>query len=75
MLQAGWENIIGILPVSQALLLGLLVIRLLRIELPGERSTGRLALVAGAFLTGLPTLASRRRPGGQPPRATASGIS
>jgi len=50
MVQAGWEDVIGILPVAQALLMGWLVLRLLRIETPGERSLGRLAMVAGAAL-------------------------
>lgn len=50
MLHAGWGNTIGILPLSQALLLGLLVMRLLKIEPRGERTLGRLALVAGAAL-------------------------
>ncbi len=50
MLQAGWGDVIGILPVSQALLLSLLLVQLLRIEPSGERTLGRLALVAGAVL-------------------------
>jgi uncharacterized membrane protein len=50
MLDAGWKPVIGILPVSQALLLGALVLLLLKIERPGERTLGRLALVAGAAL-------------------------
>ena len=50
MLQAGWGHVIGILPVIQAMLMGLLVMLLLRIEPPGERAQGRLALVAGAAL-------------------------
>ncbi len=49
-IHAGWEQAIGILPVSQAVLLALLLMRLLQIELPGARSLGRLALVAGAGL-------------------------
>ena len=49
-LQAGWGNAIGILPVIQALLMALLLIRLLGIEAPGLRALGRLALVAGAGL-------------------------
>jgi hypothetical protein len=51
---AGWEDVIGALPVVQALFLGVILIRLLRIEPIGKRSTGRLALVAGvslAFIT------------------------
>jgi len=50
MLNAGWDSVIGILPVFQALLMGLLVVRLLQIQRPGERSLGRLALTAGAAL-------------------------
>ncbi len=50
MIRAGYEGVIGVLPVTQALLLGLLLVRLLRIELPGARQLGRLALVAGAAL-------------------------
>jgi hypothetical protein len=49
-IQAGWGQAIGILPVAQALLLALLLIRLLGIEPGGTRSLGRLALVAGAAL-------------------------
>jgi hypothetical protein len=49
-LKAGWGDAIGILPVIQALLMGLLLMRLHRIETPGKRSLGRLALVAGAGL-------------------------
>jgi len=54
MLHAGWGNAIGILPVVQALLMGLLLVRLLKMEPAGMRSRGRLALVAGtglAFIT------------------------
>jgi uncharacterized membrane protein len=50
MLQAGLENVIGILPVAQALLMGCLLLSLLAIEPRGARSLGRLALVAGAAL-------------------------
>jgi hypothetical protein len=50
MIQAGWEQAIGILPVFQALLIVLLLLRLLGIEPRGMRSLGRLALVAGAAL-------------------------
>ncbi len=49
-IKAGWEQAIGILPVAQALLLALLMMRLLEIEPRGARSLGRLALVAGAGL-------------------------
>jgi uncharacterized membrane protein len=49
-IQAGWGHSIGILPVAQAMLLALLLMRLLKIESRGERDMGRLALVAGAAL-------------------------
>lgn len=49
-IQAGWEDAIGILPIAQALLMTLLMVRLLGIEKRGERTMGRLALVAGAGL-------------------------
>ena len=49
-IQAGWEQAIGILPVVQASLLSLVLLRLLKIEPPGARHLGRLALVAGATL-------------------------
>jgi hypothetical protein len=45
---------IGVLPVAQAIVLLLLLVRLLRIEPPGERDMKRLAIVAGtalAFIT------------------------
>jgi hypothetical protein len=54
LITAGWENEIGALPVVQALLLGFILIRLLRIEPIGKRAPRRLALVAGvslAFIT------------------------
>src|SRR6185295_19411240 len=44
----GW--MIGILPVAEAIILILLLIRLLRIEPPDARDLGRLAVVAGAAL-------------------------
>jgi uncharacterized membrane protein len=47
---AGLESIIGILPVAQAALMGLLVLQLLRLEPAGERNRGRLALTAGVAL-------------------------
>jgi uncharacterized membrane protein len=50
MIQSGWEQAIGILPVTQAVLLSLVLMRLLKIEPVGERHLGRLALVAGAAL-------------------------
>jgi uncharacterized membrane protein len=46
----GFGGVIGILPVCQALLMALLLANLLRLEAPGSRQTGRLALVAGAAL-------------------------
>jgi uncharacterized membrane protein len=46
----GYAGVIGALPVAQALLLAGLLAGLLRIEAPGERALGRLALVAGAAL-------------------------
>jgi len=49
-IQAGWGDAIGILPVIQALLLALVLMRLLQIEPPGTRYLGRLALIAGAAL-------------------------
>jgi uncharacterized membrane protein len=50
MIQAGVEYAIGILPVTQALLLALILMRILKIEPVGARYLGRLALVAGAAL-------------------------
>jgi uncharacterized membrane protein len=47
---AGYENVIGLLPVFQAALMLLLVWRLLRIEPAGERLLGRLAMTAAAAL-------------------------
>jgi uncharacterized membrane protein len=54
MVDANLGSIIGILPVGEALVLLVLLLRLLRIEPPAERALGRLALVAGtalAFIT------------------------
>jgi uncharacterized membrane protein len=51
---AGYGYAIGVLPVVQALLMLVLVVRLLRIEPPAERLLSRLALVAAtalAFIT------------------------
>ena len=50
MLKGGLESVIGILPVAEALLTCLLLIGLLRLEPPGERVLGRLAMVAGTAL-------------------------
>ena len=47
---AGYEDLIGALPVLQAALLGVVLAGLLRIEPPDGRTPGRLALVAGAVL-------------------------
>ena len=49
-LAGGYGDYIGALPVAEALLTGLLLLRLLRIEPAGERVLGRLALVAGATM-------------------------
>lgn len=47
---AGYGYAIGVLPVAQALVMLVLLVRLLRIEPPSERLLGRLALVAAAAL-------------------------
>lgn len=47
---AGLDFMIGVLPVAQALVMLVLVIRLLRIEPPAERQLTRLAIVAAAAL-------------------------
>ncbi|HXW07022.1 MAG TPA: DUF2339 domain-containing protein [Vicinamibacterales bacterium] len=44
------ESVLGLVPVVEGALLALLLRQLLRIEPPGERDLGRLALVAGAAL-------------------------
>jgi uncharacterized membrane protein len=49
-IDAGWESIIGLLPIELAIVMAYLLLRLLRIEPKGERYEGRLALVAGAAL-------------------------
>lgn len=49
-LDAGWKDVIGILPIGQAIILCILLLRVLRIEPQGKRTQGRLALVAGAAL-------------------------
>jgi hypothetical protein len=54
MLDAHLGYMIGVLPVAQAIILLLLLVRLLRIEPPDARQLGRLAIVAGtalAFIT------------------------
>jgi uncharacterized membrane protein len=48
--RAGYGYAIGVLPVTQALVMLALVVRLLRIEPPSERMLSRLALVAAAAL-------------------------
>jgi uncharacterized membrane protein len=47
---AGYGDVIGVLPLLQAGLLGALLAGLLGIEPPGARTLGRLALVAGAVM-------------------------
>lgn len=49
-LWSGLDAWIGLLPLTQAVLTALLLARLLRLEPPGERHPGRLALVAAAVL-------------------------
>lgn len=54
MIEAQLDSVIGLLPVAQALLMLVLVMRLVRMEPPSERMLGRLAMVAGtalAFIT------------------------
>jgi uncharacterized membrane protein len=50
LMAAGFGDRIGILPVGQAVLMAGLLWRLLHLEPPGERSLGRLAMMAGAVL-------------------------
>jgi uncharacterized membrane protein len=50
LLAGGLGDVIGVLPVGQAALMGLLLVDLLRRERPGGPAPGRLALVAGAAL-------------------------
>jgi hypothetical protein len=50
LIAGGYGAVIGALPVVQAVLLGALLVGLLRLEPPGHRALGRLALVAGAAL-------------------------
>jgi predicted membrane protein DUF2339 len=49
--RGGYESIIGVLPVVEALVLAVLLRQLLRLEAPGTRDLGRLAVVAGAALS------------------------
>ncbi len=46
----GYGSLIGLLPVLQAALMGVLLMALLRLEPPAERTLGRLALVAATVL-------------------------
>lgn len=48
--RGGLGAIVGIVPVAESLVLALLLRQLLRLEPPGSRDLGRLALVAGAAL-------------------------
>ncbi|HUP46613.1 MAG TPA: DUF2339 domain-containing protein [Thermoanaerobaculia bacterium] len=50
MRDGGYQDVIGILPVGQAIILIVLLFRLTRMEGPSERMPGRLALVAAAAL-------------------------
>lgn len=50
MIAGGLESVIGILPVVEAMVLLLLLVRMLRMEPAAERQLNRLALVAGAAL-------------------------
>jgi uncharacterized membrane protein len=47
---AGGRAVIGALPIVQAALMAVLLRQLLRVERPGDRTIGRLALVAGTVL-------------------------
>ncbi|HSB35451.1 MAG TPA: DUF2339 domain-containing protein, partial [Thermoanaerobaculia bacterium] len=49
-LDAGWDGIIGLLPVGEAVLLAVLLLRLLRLGIPPSEDASRIALVAGAIL-------------------------
>ena len=50
MIDGGLSHIIGVLPVVQAIVLAVVMIRLVRLEPKADRDLGRLALVAGAVL-------------------------
>jgi uncharacterized membrane protein len=50
LMAGGFANAIGLLPVIQAALMAGLLWKLLRIEAPGERAQGRLAMIAGTAL-------------------------
>jgi hypothetical protein len=49
-LQGGMSSFVGIVPVAEGIVLALLLQQLLRLQPPGSRDLGRLALVAGASL-------------------------
>jgi uncharacterized membrane protein len=53
LLDGGFGPVIGALPLAQAVLMLALLVWLLRLEAPGARALGRLALVAGAALAGV----------------------
>lgn len=53
LIRGGWEGALGLLPLTQAAALSVLLWRLLRLEPAGQRDPGRLALVAGAVLAGV----------------------
>ncbi len=50
LMAAGFGDRIGLLPITQAALMASLMWRLVRLEPPGQRTLGRLALVAAAVL-------------------------
>lgn len=50
LLESPLEPVIGLLPLTQAAFMGLILHRLLRLEVPGQRDLRRLALVAAALL-------------------------
>jgi uncharacterized membrane protein len=47
---AGFDHLIGLLPLAQALLTGLVILRLVRLEPGANRDQGRLAFIAAAAL-------------------------
>ena len=49
-LDAGWDSFLGLLPVIEAALLAVLLVRLLRLGIPPAEDAPRLALVAGTIL-------------------------
>ncbi len=50
MIDGGFESIIGVLPVAQAIVLAVVLFRLVRLEPHADRDLGRLALMAAAVL-------------------------